>query len=202
VPDKGKKVADGRSRPTVGRKRSIRLAEEYGDDILTVLRGQWISTGRKNPDFDEFVSGFTIVNQFIEREGRRNLRDKLDMSSADLRILLALARVQTDEGLRPTDLFRHLLVSSGAITKQLDRLESRGLIDRFPDPRNKRGARVVLTKAGEQMVAPIIDSQHRILPNMERMFNDLSEIDRKDMLRMLHILTRSVQETNRISPFD
>jgi DNA-binding MarR family transcriptional regulator len=203
VPGKSQRVSDVASKAETGRKHSTALAaNEYGDDVLSVLRKQWISTGRKHPDFDEFVSGLTILNQYMEREGGRNLRNNFKMSGAELRILLALVRVQTDEGLRPTDLFRHLLVSSGAVTKQLDRLEARGLIRRQPDPRNIRGFRIRLTPEGEKLIAPIIGSQHHILPTMERMFNNLSPGDREHTLRLLHILTRDVQEANRLSPFD
>jgi DNA-binding MarR family transcriptional regulator len=199
---KSQKTSEVTSSAKVTKRAKALAIEDYGDDVLSALRKQWINTGREHPDFDEFISGLTIISRFMEREGRRNLKDKFNISSAELRILLALDRVKTDEGLRPTDLYRHLLVSSGAVTKQLYRLEARSLICRQPDPHNLRGFRIQLTQDGRDLLAPIIGSQHQILPTLETIFKNLSAGDRSDVLRLLHILTRDVQEANRLSPFD
>ena len=41
-------------------------------------------------------------------------------------------------------------LSSGAMTSRLDRLEKAGLVKRLPDPNDRRGVLVELTKTGEQ----------------------------------------------------
>jgi len=41
-------------------------------------------------------------------------------------------------------------LSTGAMTNRLDRLEERGFIRRMPDPEDRRGVLVELTKAGER----------------------------------------------------
>jgi DNA-binding MarR family transcriptional regulator len=41
-------------------------------------------------------------------------------------------------------------LSTGAMTNRLDKLEERGLVRRMPDPEDRRGVLVELTKAGEQ----------------------------------------------------
>ena len=59
---------------------------------------------------------------------------------------------------RPTDLFRALLVTSGAITKKVDRLVAAGLAERLPDPSHNGGFLVHLTKRGLQFVGETIQS--------------------------------------------
>jgi DNA-binding MarR family transcriptional regulator len=50
--------------------------------------------------------------------------------------------------LRPTELFRALLVTSGAVTKQVDRLVAAGLVERLPDPSHGGGFLIRLTERG------------------------------------------------------
>jgi len=74
---------------------------------------------------------------FIMRMGRmvddtydRICRAKFGISGADMRVLFALRRAGKPYALRPTDLYRALVVTSGAITKQVDRLSKLGLVER------------------------------------------------------------------------
>jgi DNA-binding MarR family transcriptional regulator len=54
----------------------------------------------------------------------------------------------------PSELARHTGLSSGATTAMLDRLEKSGLIERQPNPDDRRGTLIVLAKAGVEKVAP------------------------------------------------
>jgi DNA-binding MarR family transcriptional regulator len=74
------------------------------------------------------------------------------LRGADMRVLLTLRRIGLPYALRPTDLFRSLLVTPGAMTKQIDRLEVDKLIERQRDPSHRGGSLIVLTKRGVDMV--------------------------------------------------
>jgi DNA-binding MarR family transcriptional regulator len=54
----------------------------------------------------------------------------------------------------PTELARYTGLSSGATTAMLDRLEQSGLIERRPNPDDRRGTLILLVKAGTDRVAP------------------------------------------------
>jgi DNA-binding MarR family transcriptional regulator len=54
----------------------------------------------------------------------------------------------------PSELARHTGLSSGATTAMLDRLESSGLIERRPNPNDRRGTIITLAKTGAERVAP------------------------------------------------
>jgi DNA-binding MarR family transcriptional regulator len=73
------------------------------------------------------------------------------ISSPEMRVLLALRRAGGDFSRRPTDLFLALLVTSGAITKLVDRLSDDGLVKRRPEPSDKGGFLIHLTAKGRKV---------------------------------------------------
>ena len=92
--------------------------------------------------------GLIRLGRMIEALHDRMLRNEFDVSGAEMRVVLALRRAGRPYALRPTDLFRALLLSSGAITKQVDRLIIKGLVERLPDPLHGGGFLVQLTGRG------------------------------------------------------
>jgi DNA-binding MarR family transcriptional regulator len=106
---------------------------------------------RERPDLN--LSAFSIagaikqIDQQTEAEFRR-VSAGLGIGPGDLRVLFALRRAGADNPRRPTDLFQSLLVTSGAVTKQLDRLEAQGFVERLPDPSDQRGFLIHLTRGG------------------------------------------------------
>jgi DNA-binding MarR family transcriptional regulator len=89
---------------------------------------------------------------------------RFGMSAHDMRVLLALRRGGPPYALRPTDLFESLLVTSGAVTKQVDRLERRRLVKRLPDPDHGGGLRVQLSPRGLEMVDAAVELLARSSP--------------------------------------
>jgi hypothetical protein len=92
---------------------------------------------RERPDLD--LSDFLLAI-YVMRLGRvvddvydRMSRKRLGISGADMRVLFALRRAGKPCARRPTDLFRALLVTSGAMTKQVDRLSDFGFVERLDD---------------------------------------------------------------------
>ncbi|GAB2874067.1 MarR family winged helix-turn-helix transcriptional regulator [Nocardioides pacificus] len=67
-------------------------------------------------------------------------------------VLAALRRAGTPYELSPGRLLRETLVTSGTMTNRVDRLAARGLVERLPDPRDRRGVLVRLTAEGKTRV--------------------------------------------------
>lgn len=67
-------------------------------------------------------------------------------------VLASLRRAGPPYRASPTELYRRLMRTSGAMTNRLNRLESAGLIARVPDPTDARGRLVELTAAGHRLV--------------------------------------------------
>ena len=72
------------------------------------------------------------------------------IGAGDIYVLLALRRA--DGRLTPTELFRELSVTAGAISKRVDRLAALGLVSRHADDSDGRSIRVELTPAGRTLI--------------------------------------------------
>jgi DNA-binding MarR family transcriptional regulator len=69
-----------------------------------------------------------------------------EVSMREYDVLYTLAKCP--EPVRVGDLHRHVLLSQPALSRMVDRLVRRGMIDRHPDPADGRGVRLSLTDAG------------------------------------------------------
>lgn len=107
---------------------------------------------REFPDqiLDSFLLGALVVHigRLIEDDLFAKCRSEFDIAGPEMVMLFALRRVGSPYIARPRTLVRMLLITSGAVTKQIDRLEARGLVSRSPDPESLNGQIVTLTQKG------------------------------------------------------
>lgn len=83
---------------------------------------------------------------------RRDAFAAHEVESWEFDVLAALRRAGDPYELSPGRLLRETLVTSGTMTNRIDRLEARGLVQRRPDPGDRRGVLVSLTPAGKAAV--------------------------------------------------
>ena len=69
-----------------------------------------------------------------------------DVSMKEYDVLYALAKAEAP--VRLTDLHRRVLLSQPALSRMVDRLAERGLVERCHDPGDRRAVRLALTAAG------------------------------------------------------
>ena len=93
------------------------------------------------------------------------------LSFGDFDVINTLRRRADEEGTNPGDLARSSLITSGAMTTRLDRLERAGLITRAPDPADRRAVRVHLSDMGEQVAE---DALHAVIAADEAFLEPLS----------------------------
>ena len=72
--------------------------------------------------------------------------------------VLRLLQRAPDGGLTPSLLAQRIVCTTGAMTKLVDRLVRNGLVERTPDPEDRRGVLVALTPAGERLATAAADS--------------------------------------------
>lgn len=79
-----------------------------------------------------------------------NLRDEIGI---DIRTYDALLHIFNSgpPGIRMTDLAREVVLTKAGLTFLIDRLEKRALVQRTPDPADRRALRITLTKEGERV---------------------------------------------------
>lgn len=76
-----------------------------------------------------------------------------DLSIREYDVLYTLSTCP--EPVRMGELHRHVLLSQPALSRLVDRLADRGLVERCPDPADRRGVRLVLTAAGRDTQSEI-----------------------------------------------
>jgi DNA-binding MarR family transcriptional regulator len=105
-----------------------------------------------------------------------------DLTPSQFRALRVLMR---HEAMRPSELSEHLRIAPRSTTEVLDGLEAKGLVERRPDPHDRRATLVVPTGRGTDLAATIRSAQGN---EAERVFERLSPTDRDHLARILRKL--------------
>ena len=79
------------------------------------------------------------------------------LGEGEFDVLATLRRQGAPYALTPGELGERTMVSSGAVTKRVDRLEARGLVERRAHPSDGRSRTVALTAAGRAVVDAAMD---------------------------------------------
>ena len=121
-------------------------------DPVDEILDQW---QQQRPDLD--VTPMSIIGRIsrIERlidEQMKAACLQFNLERWGFDVLATLRRSGAPYRLTPTQLFQSLLLTSGAMTNRIDRLEAAGLVERLQDPEDRRGVRVALTKSGLKLI--------------------------------------------------
>jgi len=107
------------------------------------------------------------------------------IESWEFDVLAALRRAGAPYELSPGRLLRETLVTSGTMTNRVDRLAARGLVERYPDPDDRRGVIVRLTADGKATVDGAFEA---LLAAEADLLADLPERERKRLAGLLRSL--------------
>ena len=151
------------------------------EDVADMVE-QW---RRERPDLDPspmlLVGGmFRLVDDWD-----RCLRGpfaEAGLGNGDFDVLAALRRSGEPYALSAGELSRTVLVTTGAITKRVDRLEAGGWVTRSVSEEDSRGRRIALTEAGARLTDELI-AVH--LENQRRLVERLSAAERGELARLL-----------------
>jgi DNA-binding MarR family transcriptional regulator len=163
---------------------------DHLDDILA----QW---RRERPDLDP--SALAVLGRLLRAA---HLADaalaeglaQLDLQPGWFDLLAALRRAGAPYELNPTELMRSSLLTSGGITKRLDRLAGAGLVERRPDPNDRRGTLVRLTRRGRATIDRAIGIH---IANEERVLGSMTAAERRDLDRVLRSLLAGLEPRQR-----
>ena len=159
-------------------------------DPVDAAIAQW---ARERPDL-EHLDAMALIARLARMMGAVGARIDAGLAPYDLKVgefdvLACLRRSGTPYELTPTVLGRQLLLSSGAMTNRLDRLEGAGLIRRRPDPDDRRGVIVWLTAEGLTRIDEAVTAH---LANEVRILDALGARDRAALERAVRRLTESL----------
>jgi DNA-binding MarR family transcriptional regulator len=153
----------------------------------------------ERPDLDFWPVGVIGRIQRLARLLDRAIQDLcathgLEQSEADL--LMTLRRAGAPYQLSANALLKAALVTSGAITNRVDRLENKGLVERIRNSQDRRSVDVRLTDHGRTTVDTLI-ADH--IANEARLLQKLPRRRADALAALLRQLLQSVEATNTTS---
>ena len=145
---------------------------------------------RERPDLDvsplEVLSRVDRLSRHLDRARRAAFAAHgLDAWAFD--VLAALRRAGHPYQLSPGRLVTQTLVTSGTMTNRVDRLAAQGLVQRLPDPGDRRGVIVRLTDTGRARVDAAVED---LVRREHGLLAALSETDRDGLVATLRALVR------------
>ena len=96
---------------------------------------------------------------------------------------VTIKRLAMDSSDGVTDLARWAQVNPGAMTRLLDKLETRGLLRRIADPSDRRALHIVLTDAGQAIWSDIQHCGERV---RARAVQGMDDGEREQLFRLLN----------------
>ena len=151
-------------------------------DRIDEIREQW---AREQGDLDtwpvEVVGRVGRAARYLD-SGMEELFKQYGLSRASWDVLTALRRAGSPFRLSPTELYRAVLRSSGAMTRRIDYLEHAGLVTRVADPEDRRGVLVELTSEGQTLVEDLAEAH---LDNERRLIGSLTREEQETLATLL-----------------
>jgi DNA-binding MarR family transcriptional regulator len=155
------------------------------EDVIDAIVGQW---RQEFPDLD--LSSTQVLQRIIRlalllSASFTEVFDRHGLSFGDWQLLAILRRAGSPHQMNPTALYGQLVLSSGAVSNRLFRLEAAGLVQRLADPSDRRGTLVRLTQRGMR----VCDQAHRdLLAHQEQLLGGISASERNQLSRLLRKL--------------
>jgi DNA-binding MarR family transcriptional regulator len=106
-------------------------------------------------------------------------------------VLAALRRAGDAHQMTPSALSRLLMLSPAGMTNRLDRLEAAGLVERQPDPDDRRITVIVLTDTGRSIVDAAVTDH---VANEESLLAGLTKADRRSLDEILRKLLAQLEK--------
>jgi DNA-binding MarR family transcriptional regulator len=167
--------ASRQEKPSGGRSahRHRRLPERWRAEL-----------GSVDEDSVLIMAGLARLSRTIQEAYQGDLHS-FGLTYSEYAALHTLRVEGTPYRLSPSRLNQVLALSSGGITKIVDRLESAGLVRRTPDPSDGRGVLVELTARGRSMAARIFDAGLR---KYSQTLDRMSRAERRRLVESLATL--------------
>lgn len=126
----------------------------------------------------------------IENELREHLRREFGTTLPRFDVLSALS--SASEGLRMSDLSRHLMVSNGNITGIVERLVKDGHVERMASDGDGRATQVVMTGEGRAFFSRL---EHSYQARLDELFTDVNYDDADGIILRLARVDGYLKET-------
>lgn len=127
-------------------------ARVASSDAVDRITEQW---HRERPDLDtEPMAVFGRIYRLARAMGDRveQVYGRFGIGRGEFDVLATLRRAGEPYSLSPTALAESLMLTTGGMTGRLDKLQKAGLVERCPDPADRRALKACLTDRGRELV--------------------------------------------------
>jgi DNA-binding MarR family transcriptional regulator len=165
------------------------VKKQHRYDIIDTIIDDW---KRELPDLDPSgmaIAGRIVVAAAMIQRGVDRVLERSGLSQWAFDVLATLRRKGEPYQLSPTELAHSTMLSSAAMVNRLDRLESRGLIKRLPNPVDRRGIIVQLTSLGKSSIEQALPER---FAEAQRIAAILSVTEQKELGRLLRCITTAL----------
>ena len=154
-------------------------------DRVDAIEAAW---RRERPDVD--VAPLALFGRLFRAVSLADARLAAGLTGYDLQpgwfdLLAALRRAGKPYQLNPTQLSQATMLSSAGMTKRLDRMAAAGLVERHPDPTDRRGTLVRLTPRGRRTIDAALPLH---VANEARLLAGLTKQERRSLDALLRKL--------------
>lgn len=147
---------------------------------------QW---ARERPDLPSLpMAVFGRLSEASERVLREHMNPlfaSAGLQPGEFDVLATLRRSGEPFRLSPTRLYEATMISSGGMTSRIDRLEKAGLVERLPDPDDRRGKLIALTERGLVVINETIG---RHVANEVQLLKALTKNEQEQLSELLEKL--------------
>jgi DNA-binding MarR family transcriptional regulator len=144
---------------------------------------QW---ARERPDLPSLpmavLGRLSDAAERVMRDHMNPLFAEAGLQPGEFDVLATLRRSGKPYMLSPTQLYEALMISSGGMTARLDRLERARLVERRPDPNDRRGKLIALTDTGKRVIDETLG---RHVANEQRILDTLTPAEQERLNALL-----------------
>jgi len=162
-------------------------------DAVDAIIAMW---AREKPELDAtpmgIVGRISRVSRLLDKELKDFFAD-YGLEFWEFDVLATLRRSGAPYELSAGALLKTAMVTSGAITNRVDRMEAKGLVERVRDPGDRRGVRIRLTPAGLDLIDKLVPLH---VANERRLLADLTADDSGTLADLLRILATGLGDTS------
>ena len=155
---------------------------------LDAVDGIELAWARVAPKLDTQPLGVTRrigrINGYLNRNAEE-VFEGFKTTGASMDVLAGLFAAGPPYQLTPTDLYRGRMMSSAGMTGRLDLVERAGMVTRSPDPRDRRGVLITLTKPGQRLVREAGLAVQKRQAFVRKVY---TEAERKELIALLERL--------------
>ncbi|WP_274561751.1 MarR family winged helix-turn-helix transcriptional regulator [Streptomyces spiramyceticus] len=164
-------------------------------DAVDAIIGQWAA---ERPDLEEHLWPVHVLGR-LQRLGRvldkefKSFAAKRGLELGEVDVLITLQRSGPPYELSAGALLKAAMVTSGAITNRIDRMEAKGLVERVRDGADRRTVNIRLTEGGHEVAREYMGAH---LANEARMLREFSREECERMGDSLRKLLESFGDTS------